>query len=129
MIQQADNRLLLLVLYSENLFHYKTRSDCVHAWRPLGIRISNSQFSRIQKIEIAISPIQCCLYERDILKMIAYVEGLRCHLKTLHLDFCLNDHEARSWEIRERPPVWQVSGSEVCISNSALKPPTVRIIR
>lgn len=112
-IRHTDDQLLSPVLYSENLFRYKTRSDCIHSRRELGIRIINGQFSKLQKVEIAISPVHCCLYVRDILKMITHIKGLGCRLKTFHLDFCLNDDEGWSSPMRDKPLISEVSGSRV----------------
>lgn len=49
--------------------------------------MSDQTFNRIQKVQIAITPIHCCPFIPDCVTIIAYVRNLGATLKTLHLDF------------------------------------------
>ena len=98
-------------LYHDNLYRYNTRADCEHLQRPLGIKIPDNHFNRIQRVEIGIHPIHCCLYIRDLLKIVNYVQTLGATLKTFVLDMHLVGHVIRE---EQRDNIRKLGRSMVC---------------
>ena len=68
-------------------------------------------FSRIQKVEIGIHPVHCCLFIRDFLKIISYVQTLGAILKTFSLDLRLIGHAIREEQMDQ---IMEVGRSMVC---------------
>ena len=98
-------------LYQDNVYRYNIRADCEHLQRPLGIKMPDFAFSRIQKVEIGIHPVHCCLFIRDFLKIISYVQTLGAILKTFSLDLRLIGHAIREEQMDQ---IMEVGRSMVC---------------
>ena len=67
-------------------------------------------FNRIQKVEVGVHPIHCCLFIRDFVKIISYVQTLGATLRTFILDVRLVGHVIREEQMDQ---VMQIGHSKV----------------
>ena len=123
------------ILYHKNLFCYEVFTKCKHYKNGITVvfgffwaysdvckilhitAVLDDNVRSFYRVQITLGPNYCCVNYRGIVFMADYITVLRCELKTLRLQICLNDGIVGPWQYTtagvKRPSIDDIASNKV----------------